>query len=44
MSPNFKPSLLVETLPEPGAGLWAGAALLLVLARGRMTRLTPQID
>ena len=22
MSPNFRPSLLVETLPEPSAGLW----------------------
>jgi hypothetical protein len=44
VSPNFKPSLLVETLPEPRAGLWAGAALLLVLARGRMRRLAPQVD
>jgi hypothetical protein len=35
VSPNFKPSLLVETLPEPRAGLWAAAALLLALARRR---------
>ena len=37
VSPNFKPSLLVETVPEPGlaAGLLAGAALVSFLARRR---------
>jgi hypothetical protein len=44
MSPNFKPSLLVETLPEPRAGLWAGAALLFALARRRMRRLAPRTE
>jgi hypothetical protein len=38
LSPNLKPSLVVETLPEPRASLWAGAALLLVLRRRRSTQ------
>ena len=35
VSPNFKPSLVVETVPEPGVvlGLVAGCALLAVLQR-----------
>jgi hypothetical protein len=40
VGPNFKPSLLVETLPEPSAGLWAGAALLFALARRRSNHTT----
>lgn len=44
VSPNFKPSLLVETLPEPRAGLWAGAALLLALGRRRVRRTASQTD
>jgi hypothetical protein len=31
VGPNFRPSLLVETLPEPHGGLLASAALLLLL-------------
>jgi hypothetical protein len=36
-SPNFKPSLMVETVPEPPAasGLFAGGALLAWLDRRR---------
>jgi hypothetical protein len=41
VGPNFKPSLLVETLPEPRAGLWAGAALLFALAHRRARRALP---
>jgi hypothetical protein len=33
VSPNFRPSLLVETVPEPRGSLWAGAALLFALRR-----------
>lgn len=40
VSPNFRPSLLVETLPEPAAttGLCAGALLLVTLHRRRALR------
>jgi hypothetical protein len=45
VSPNLKPSLLVETvpLPEPGvaSGLGAGGLLLLALARRRARRSAP---
>jgi hypothetical protein len=40
VSPNFRPSLMVETVPEPAAaaGLCAGAALLAFLDRRRARR------
>jgi hypothetical protein len=41
VSPNFRPSLMVETVPEPAAvsGLFAGGALLALLDRRRARRL-----
>ena len=41
VSPNFRPSLLVETLPEPRGGLLASAALLLALANRRARTRAP---
>jgi len=38
VGPNFKPSLVVETLPEPAGGLFAGALLLALLQRRRRRR------
>jgi hypothetical protein len=40
VSPNYRPSLVVETLPEPpsAAGLCASAGALAVLARRRARR------
>ncbi|MGH0028742.1 MAG: DNRLRE domain-containing protein [Myxococcota bacterium] len=43
VGPNFKPSLVVETLPEPGtaSGLAAGIAMLAALGRRARRRIHP---